>query len=34
VKESGGVKKPSVPQLGNEERVVPPTGSSKLPAAA
>jgi DNA invertase Pin-like site-specific DNA recombinase len=34
VKESGGLKKPSVPQLGNEERVVPPTGSSNLPAAA
>jgi DNA invertase Pin-like site-specific DNA recombinase len=33
VKEPGGVKKPSVPQLGNE-RVVPPTGSSNLPAAA
>jgi DNA invertase Pin-like site-specific DNA recombinase len=34
VNESGGLKKPSVPQLGNEERAVPPTGSSNLPAAA
>jgi DNA invertase Pin-like site-specific DNA recombinase len=34
VRESGGVKKHSVPQLGNEERVVPPTRSSNLPAAA
>jgi DNA invertase Pin-like site-specific DNA recombinase len=34
VKESGGVKKPSMPQLGNEESVVPPTGSSNLPTAA
>src|ERR1700756_5769757 len=33
VNESGALKKPSVPQLGNE-RVVPPTGSSNLPAAA
>jgi DNA invertase Pin-like site-specific DNA recombinase len=33
VKEPRGVKKPSVLQLGNE-RVVPPTGSSNLPAAA
>jgi DNA invertase Pin-like site-specific DNA recombinase len=34
VNESGGLKKRSVPQPGNEERVVPPTGSSNLPAAA
>jgi DNA invertase Pin-like site-specific DNA recombinase len=34
VNESGGLKKPCVPQSGNEERVVPPTGSSNLPAAA
>jgi DNA invertase Pin-like site-specific DNA recombinase len=34
VNESGGLKKLSVPQLGDEERVVPPTGSSNLPAAA
>src|ERR1700741_1857650 len=34
VNESGGLRKASVPQPGNEERVVPPTGSSNLPAAA
>jgi ABC-type hemin transport system substrate-binding protein len=34
VKESGALKKLIVPQLGNEQRVVPPTGSSNLPAAA
>jgi DNA invertase Pin-like site-specific DNA recombinase len=34
VNESGGLKKPSVPQHGNEKRVVPQTGSSNLPAAA
>ena len=34
VKESGRLKKLSAPQLANEERVVPPTGSSNLPAAA
>ena len=34
VRESGRMKKPSVPRLGNEEIVVPPTGSSNLPAAA
>jgi DNA invertase Pin-like site-specific DNA recombinase len=34
VHESGALKEPSVPQPGNEERVVPPTGSSNLPAAA
>jgi len=32
--ESGGLKKTSVPQLGREERVVPSTDSSNLPAAA
>jgi DNA invertase Pin-like site-specific DNA recombinase len=32
--ESGGLKKPSVPQLGKKERVVPSTGSSNLPTAA
>ncbi|MGC1969613.1 MAG: recombinase family protein [Candidatus Acidiferrales bacterium] len=34
VKESGGLNKPCAPQLGDEERVVPPTGPSNLPAAA
>jgi DNA invertase Pin-like site-specific DNA recombinase len=34
VNKSGGLKKPSVPQLGDEERVVPPTESSNLPTAA
>jgi len=34
VHESVGLKKPNVPQPGNEQRVVPPTGSSNLPAAA
>jgi DNA invertase Pin-like site-specific DNA recombinase len=34
VNESGRLKKPSVPQPGNEQRVVPPTGSSNLGAAA
>jgi DNA invertase Pin-like site-specific DNA recombinase len=34
VNESGGLKKPSGPQLGNEERVVPPNESSNLPTAA
>jgi DNA invertase Pin-like site-specific DNA recombinase len=34
VNASGGLKKTSVPRLGNEERVVPPTDSSDLPAAA
>jgi DNA invertase Pin-like site-specific DNA recombinase len=34
VKEAGGRKKPSVVRVVNEERVVPPTGSSNLPAAA
>jgi DNA invertase Pin-like site-specific DNA recombinase len=34
VNESGRLKKPSVSQPGNEERVVPPTGSNNLPAAA
>ncbi|MFZ3330745.1 MAG: recombinase family protein [Candidatus Acidiferrales bacterium] len=34
VKESGELKKTYVPQLGDEERVVPPTGSSNLLAAA
>jgi len=34
VNESGRLKKPSVPQPGDEQRVVPPTGSSSLPAAA
>ncbi len=34
VKESGGLKKRSVPQLGHEERVVPPKESSNLPTAA
>jgi transposase len=32
--ESGGLKKPSVPQLRKEERVVPSTDSSNLPTAA
>jgi DNA invertase Pin-like site-specific DNA recombinase len=34
VNESTQPKRPSVPQPGNERRVVPPTGSSNLPAAA
>jgi DNA invertase Pin-like site-specific DNA recombinase len=34
INESGLLKKLIVPQLGDEERVVPPTGSSNLPAAA
>jgi DNA invertase Pin-like site-specific DNA recombinase len=34
VNESGRMKKPSVPQLGREERVVPSTDSSNLPTAA
>ena len=34
VNEGGGLKKLSVPQPGNEQRVVPPTGSGNLPAAA
>ena len=34
VNESGGLKKPGVSQLGNEETVVPPTDSSNWPAAA
>jgi DNA invertase Pin-like site-specific DNA recombinase len=34
VNEAGGLKKPSVAQLGDEGSVVPPTGSSNLPAAA
>jgi DNA invertase Pin-like site-specific DNA recombinase len=34
VHESVGLKKPNVPQPGNEQRVVPPIGSSNLPAAA
>jgi DNA invertase Pin-like site-specific DNA recombinase len=34
VNESGGLKKLCVPQPGNEQRVVPPTESSNLPAAA
>jgi DNA invertase Pin-like site-specific DNA recombinase len=34
VNESGGRKKPCAPQLGDEERVVPPTESSNLPTAA
>ena len=34
VKESGRMKKSSVPQLGNEQRAVPPNESSNLPTAA
>jgi DNA invertase Pin-like site-specific DNA recombinase len=34
VNESGRLKKTSVPQLGKEERVVPPTDLSNLPTAA
>jgi DNA invertase Pin-like site-specific DNA recombinase len=34
VNESGGLKKLIVPQPGSEQKVVPPTGSSNLPAAA
>jgi DNA invertase Pin-like site-specific DNA recombinase len=34
VNEAGGLKKPSVPQLRKEERVVPSTDSSNLPSAA
>jgi DNA invertase Pin-like site-specific DNA recombinase len=34
VNEFGGLKKPSVPGLGNKERVVPPNESSNLPTAA
>jgi DNA invertase Pin-like site-specific DNA recombinase len=34
VNESGGLRKPSVPQLRKEERVVPSTDSSNLPTAA
>ena len=34
VNEFGRMKKPSVPHLGNDERVVPPTDSSNLPTAA
>jgi DNA invertase Pin-like site-specific DNA recombinase len=34
VNESGGLKKPSVPPLGNEERAVLPNESSNLPTAA
>jgi len=34
VKESGGLKRPAVPHLGNKERVVPPTESNDLPTAA
>jgi DNA invertase Pin-like site-specific DNA recombinase len=34
VNESGGLRKPSVPQLRKEERVVSPTDSSNLPTAA
>jgi DNA invertase Pin-like site-specific DNA recombinase len=34
VNEFGGLKKPSVAQLGKEERVVSSTGSSNLPTAA
>ena len=34
VNESGEVKKPSMPQLRKEERVVPPNESSNLPTAA
>jgi len=34
VNASGGLKKSSVPPLGNEERVVPPKESSNLPTAA
>ncbi len=34
VHESGGLKKPSAPGLGKEERVVPPNESSNLPTAA
>jgi DNA invertase Pin-like site-specific DNA recombinase len=34
VNASGGLKKPSVPQLGNEKTVVPPNESSNLPTAA
>jgi DNA invertase Pin-like site-specific DNA recombinase len=34
VNESGGLKKPSVPQLRKEERLVPSTDSSNLPTAA
>jgi DNA invertase Pin-like site-specific DNA recombinase len=34
VNEAGGLKRPSVPQLRNKERVVPPNESSNLPTAA
>jgi DNA invertase Pin-like site-specific DNA recombinase len=34
VKETGGLTKAGVPQLGNEERVVPSIESSNLPTAA
>jgi DNA invertase Pin-like site-specific DNA recombinase len=34
VNELGGMKKPNVPQLGNKEKVVPPTESNDLPTAA
>lgn len=34
VNESGRLKKPNVPQLGNNERLVPTTEASDLPAAA
>jgi DNA invertase Pin-like site-specific DNA recombinase len=34
VNESGGLRKASVPRPGNEERIVPLTGSNDLPAAA
>jgi DNA invertase Pin-like site-specific DNA recombinase len=34
VKESGGLKKSTVPHLGNKERVVPPPESNDLPTAA
>jgi DNA invertase Pin-like site-specific DNA recombinase len=34
VNASGGLTKPSMPQLGNKERVVPSTDSSNLPTAA
>jgi DNA invertase Pin-like site-specific DNA recombinase len=34
VRKSGRLKKPCAPLPGKEERVVPPTGSSNLPAAA